>query len=75
MRSYAPAAGLTPSDVSKLKLSWAFNLGDVTEARSQPTIVGGRVFIGSMTGALYSLDADTGCTRWDFKLPPQSAAV
>jgi polyvinyl alcohol dehydrogenase (cytochrome) len=63
----AVSAGLTASNVSKLKLKWAFNLGDVTEARSQPTIVGGRVFIGTMTGALYALDAHTGCTRWGFR--------
>jgi polyvinyl alcohol dehydrogenase (cytochrome) len=63
----AAAAGLAASDVPKLKLKWAFNLGDVTVARSQPTIVGGRVFIATQTGALYALDADSGCTRWGFQ--------
>jgi polyvinyl alcohol dehydrogenase (cytochrome) len=63
----AAAAGLTAADVPKLKLKWAFNLGDVNEARSQPTIVGGRVFVGSNTGALYALDADSGCTLWGFR--------
>ena len=61
------SAGLAASDVSKLKLKWAFNLGDVTMARSQPAVVGGRVFIATLTGAVYSLDADSGCTRWGFK--------
>ena len=32
----AASAGLPLSDVPKLKLKWAFNLGDVTMARSQP---------------------------------------
>src|SRR5262244_3889700 len=41
----ATSAGLTRSNVSNLKLKWAFNLGDVTVARSQLTIVSGRVFI------------------------------
>ena len=54
-------------DVPKLKLKWAFNLGDVTMARSQPAIAGGRAFIATLTGAVYALDADTGCTRWGFK--------
>jgi polyvinyl alcohol dehydrogenase (cytochrome) len=63
----AGSAGLTASDVPKLKLKWAFNLGDVTTARSQPAIVGGRVFIATTTGAVYSLDADTGCTRWGYQ--------
>ena len=63
----AAAAGLTAADLPKLKLKWAFNLGDVNEARSQPTIVGGRVFVGSSTGALYALEADSGCTLWGFR--------
>lgn len=66
----AASAGLSATDVSKLKMKWAFNLGDVTMARSQPTIVGGRLFIASQTGAVYSLDADTGCMRWGFQAAP-----
>jgi polyvinyl alcohol dehydrogenase (cytochrome) len=63
----AASAGLKASDVPKLKLKWAFNLGGVTVARSQPAVAGGRVFIATATGAVYSLDADTGCTRWGFQ--------
>ncbi len=63
----AAAAGLTRTDVGKLKLKWAFNLGDVTVARSQPAFAGGRVFIGTANGVVYSLDADSGCTRWGFR--------
>ena len=63
----AAAAGIAASDVGKLKLKWAFNLGDVTTARSQPALVGGRVFIATATGAVYALDADTGCTRWGYQ--------
>jgi polyvinyl alcohol dehydrogenase (cytochrome) len=66
----AAAAGLTASDIPMLRLKWAFNLGDVTIARSQPAIVGGRVFITSQSGALYALDADSGCTRWGFQAAP-----
>ena len=50
----ATAAGLTASDVPKLKLKWAFNLGDITMARAQPVVVGSRMFITSLTGAVYS---------------------
>ncbi len=63
----AASAGLTSSSVAKLKLKWAFNLGDVTMARAQPVVVGGRMFITSLTGAVYSLDAATGCTHWGFQ--------
>lgn len=60
------AALLTATDIPHLKLKWAFNLGDVTEARSQPMIVRGRLFIGSTTGVLYALDPGSGCTFWGF---------
>jgi polyvinyl alcohol dehydrogenase (cytochrome) len=60
-------AGLNASNVPALKVKWAFNLGAVTMARSQPTIVGGRVYIATDQGAVYSLDAATGCTHWGFK--------
>ena len=63
----AASAGLKASDVPKLGLRWAFNLGDVTMARGEPAVVGNRVFIASLTGAVYSLDRDTGCTQWGFK--------
>jgi len=63
----AKSAGLTASNVKALKLKWAFNLGAVSITRSQPTIVGDRVYIASTTGAVYSLDAATGCTHWGFK--------
>ncbi|HEY1240230.1 MAG TPA: PQQ-binding-like beta-propeller repeat protein [Bryobacteraceae bacterium] len=66
----AAAAGLTAADVPMLKLKWAFNLGAVTMARSQPVIVGGRVFVASQSGVVYSLDAASGCTRWGFQVSP-----
>ena len=62
----AASAGLAAGDLGRLKLKWAFNLGDATEARSQPAVLGRYVFIGATTGALYALDADSGCTLWGF---------
>ncbi len=53
----ASAAGLSPAQVSNLKLKWAFGLPLAEEAHSQPTIAGGRVFVGSDAGTVYSLDA------------------
>jgi polyvinyl alcohol dehydrogenase (cytochrome) len=47
-------------------LKWAFAFaGDVVRS-AQPAIVGGRVFTGSATGAIYSLDAATGCIWWKY---------
>jgi polyvinyl alcohol dehydrogenase (cytochrome) len=63
----AAAAGIAAQDVPRLKLKWAFTLGNVTAARSQITVAGGRLFIATETGAVYSLDAKTGCQYWIFK--------
>lgn len=63
----ASAAGLTAAQVPSLKLKWAFGLPLADEAYSQPTIVGGRVFLGSDAGTVYSLDAATGCVYWSFQ--------
>jgi polyvinyl alcohol dehydrogenase (cytochrome) len=60
------AAGLSLADVPKLRLKWAFSLGDVTLARGQPAVVGNRLFAGSQANKLYSLDAKAGCVYWVF---------
>jgi polyvinyl alcohol dehydrogenase (cytochrome) len=60
--------GLTASDVPNLKLKWAFGYRG-TPVYGQPAIVGGRVFVTSVTGRIYSLDARTGCTYWTFDAP------
>lgn len=63
----ASAAGLSAESVKKLSLKWAFNLGDVMVARAQPVVVGGRLFTAAQNGAIYALDAATGCMRWRFQ--------
>lgn len=60
---YQPAPGLTAGDVPKLKVKWAFAYPAVYTF-GQPAVVGGRVFVTSATGTIYSLDARTGCTYW-----------
>jgi polyvinyl alcohol dehydrogenase (cytochrome) len=62
----AAGAGLKPSDVPRLKLKWAFGLPGGGTASSQPSVVFGRVFVGSDNGAVYSMDAGSGCFYWSF---------
>ncbi len=61
------AAGLRAEDIPKLKVKWAFGLPYEVTVEAQPTVVGGRLFFGSATGNVYSLDAKTGCQYWMFK--------
>ena len=63
----ASGAGLTAAQVPKLTLKWAFGFPNGTSAYGQPAVAGGRVFIGSDNGFVYSLDAATGCVHWSFE--------
>jgi polyvinyl alcohol dehydrogenase (cytochrome) len=59
---YVAAPGLIAGEVAKLKVKWAFAFqGGVG---SQPTVVGGRVYLGTGAGRVYSLDAGSGCIHW-----------
>jgi len=63
----ASAAGLSADQVPQLKLKWAFGFPGAYEVYGQPTIAAGRVFLGVNTGAVYSIDAGTGCVYWSFQ--------
>jgi len=60
----ADMARLTASQVPSLKVKWAFGFPGVRQAYGQPTIVGGRLFVGSAGRKIYSLDARSGCQFW-----------
>ncbi len=62
----ARQAGLTADETPRLKLKWALGFPDATVAWAQPSVGGGRVFVGSQNGTVYSLDARTGCIYWTF---------
>jgi polyvinyl alcohol dehydrogenase (cytochrome) len=62
----ADQARLSADNVPRLRLKWAFGFPGVSSARSQPTVAGGRLFVGSESGIVYALDAKTGCTHWTF---------
>jgi len=63
----ADAAGLTPEQVPQLKVKWAFGFPDGLSAYGQPTVVSGRVLVGTDTGYVYSLNAQTGCVYWSYQ--------
>ena len=63
---YQPHPGFNAADAPRLKLKWAFGFPDDAQAAGQPEIVGGRVFVGSNGGLVYSLDASTGCVYWTY---------
>jgi polyvinyl alcohol dehydrogenase (cytochrome) len=62
---FQPQPGLAPAELPRLAVKWAFGLRGST-VYGQPTIVGGRLYLTSAAGRVYSLDAATGCTHWTF---------
>ena len=63
----AERAKLRPGDVGKLSLKWAFAFPGETNVEGQPTIIDGRIYVGSRSGTLYVLDAKSGCTHWTYQ--------
>src|SRR5262245_53154937 len=73
----ADAAGLTLTQVSRLKLKWAYGFEDDVIAFAQPTFIGGHLFVGSGSGLVQALRADSGCVEWVFQAtgPVRSAIL
>jgi polyvinyl alcohol dehydrogenase (cytochrome) len=60
------AAGLSPGQVSRLQLKWAFGFPGATALYGQ-SVHDGRLYVTSNAGYVYSLDAETGCVHWSFR--------
>jgi len=60
---YQKSPDISASDVPRLKVKWAFaypNRGVL----GQPAVTGGRLFVSTASGTVYSLNPDTGCVYW-----------
>ena len=68
-RRFTPTdvAGLKASDMNRLKLKWAIAFPGAVQARSQPVVAMGAVFVGSQDGTVYAFDLASGCARWTAK--------
>ncbi len=67
---FQPAPGLSAGDVPRLKLKWAFAYAN--SRNGQATVVGDRLFLNASSGAIYALNAQTGCAYWRFDAPALS---
>jgi polyvinyl alcohol dehydrogenase (cytochrome) len=64
---FQPDPGFSAADVPKLKLRWAFAYAGTRNG--QATVIGDRLFLTSSSGAVYALNAKTGCAYWRFDVP------
>lgn len=65
-------AAIRKGNLAHLKLKWAFAYPDGAQARSQPAVAGGAVYVGSDDGSVYAIEQNSGCVRWKF---PAAAEV
>lgn len=63
-RRYQHDPGFKNADIPKLKVRWAFSYTGTKN--TEPLIFGGRVYVASMGGRVYSLDARSGCVHWRY---------
>jgi polyvinyl alcohol dehydrogenase (cytochrome) len=63
---YQPQPGIAAADVPRLKVKWTFAYPGQLVG-TQPVVVSDRLFVGTTTGLIYSLNATTGCTYWTFQ--------
>ena len=73
---------ITPATVASLHALWTFTAGASSQAGApaprfdaSPTVVGGRVYIGSRTGIVYALNETTGAVVWQKQLDFGSSTV
>jgi polyvinyl alcohol dehydrogenase (cytochrome) len=64
---FQPTPGIATADVPRLKLKWAFSYAG--SRNGQATVVGGRLFLTSGSGAIYALNPKTGCAYWRYDIP------
>jgi polyvinyl alcohol dehydrogenase (cytochrome) len=57
-------SALNLQNIQKLKLKWSFGFPGAASASTQPVVNGGRVYVGSWEGDVFSLDMSTGCIYW-----------
>lgn len=62
----AATAGIDRDGAPRLALKWALAFPGANRMRSQPTLAGGALYVGSHDGTVLALDLETGCVRWLF---------
>jgi polyvinyl alcohol dehydrogenase (cytochrome) len=63
----ASQSGVSESDILSLEPLWAVELPGAIRLRSQPTLAGGFLYVGSHGGGVYALDQRSGCQVWHYK--------
>jgi polyvinyl alcohol dehydrogenase (cytochrome) len=70
------AAGVSIDQVRRLKLKWAYGFDGDIMAFAQPSILDRYLFVGSASGMIQALSAESGCVHWTYQAAaPVRAAI
>jgi polyvinyl alcohol dehydrogenase (cytochrome) len=61
------AAGLNIDQLRRLKLKWAYGFDGDIVAFAQPSVLDRYLFVGSASGMIQALSADSGCVHWSYQ--------
>src|SRR5262245_33710223 len=68
---HSPLTQINRDNVRKLQVAWVYHTGDADPARKTtiectPIVIGGVMYVTTVTGNVVALDAATGKERWKF---------
>ncbi len=66
---FSPLKNINTSNVSKMKLAYAFQLGSLRSNESSPIVIGDTMYVSTSWGPkyVYALDARTGAPKWTYE--------
>jgi PQQ-dependent dehydrogenase (methanol/ethanol family) len=70
IQTYSTLTGITPGNVHQLAGTWLDQLEGATTSRAQegtPTVVGGKLYVQTSQGNVFSIDGATGQVIWEFQ--------
>jgi alcohol dehydrogenase (cytochrome c) len=72
---YSPLSEITPANVGKMKLVWAFSTGEVRVHEAPALVNNGALFISTPNNQVMALDAKTGTVLWRYHRARPTGAV
>ena len=66
---YSPLNQINAGNVSKLKLVWTANTGELRPHEAPPLVNGGAMFVPTPNGQLIAYEAKTGNILWRYRKP------
>jgi quinoprotein glucose dehydrogenase len=80
-QKFSPAHRITPRNVNRLRRAWSIHTGDVSRGRADgksyhtawsatPLFVNGRLYVGTPTSKVFSVQPDSGKVNWVYDAKP-----